>query len=82
MKATGIVRRLDQLGRVVLPMELRRTFRIAEKDGLEIFVDGDRIVLRKYEPACSFCYSMGNVRQFKGKIICGDCWDEIKESTN
>ena len=55
MKSTGIVRKVDELGRVVLPIELRRTLDIAEKDALEIYVDSDRIVLRKYEPACIFC---------------------------
>jgi len=51
MKSTGIVRKVDELGRIVIPMELRRTLDIAEKDPLEIYTDGDRIVLRKYEPA-------------------------------
>jgi transcriptional pleiotropic regulator of transition state genes len=73
MKATGIVRKVDELGRIVLPMELRRTFNIEEKDGLEIYVDGDRIILRKYEPCCVFCGDGAEVEPFKGKNICLRC---------
>ncbi|MFZ5434936.1 MAG: AbrB/MazE/SpoVT family DNA-binding domain-containing protein [Bacillota bacterium] len=73
MKSTGIVRKVDELGRVVLPIELRRTLDIAEKDSLEIYVDGDRIVLRKYEPACVFCGNASNVEHFKGKNVCKSC---------
>ena len=73
MKATGIVRKLDQLGRVVIPIELRRTFGIEEKDGLEIYTDDDRIVLRKHEPACVFCGSADEVTKFKGKNVCKEC---------
>jgi transcriptional pleiotropic regulator of transition state genes len=80
MKATGIVCRVDELGRVVLPSELRRTLGIGEKDALEIFVDGERIVLKKYEPACVFCGNAENVSYFKGKLVCGDCVGEIAES--
>jgi AbrB family transcriptional regulator, transcriptional pleiotropic regulator of transition state genes len=73
MKATGIVRRVDELGRVVIPIELRRTFGIEEKDGLEIYTDNDRIILRKYEPACVFCGSADEVTDFKGKNVCKEC---------
>ena len=55
MKSTGIVRKVDELGRIVLPIELRRTLDIAEKDALEIFVEGDNIILHKYHPSCVFC---------------------------
>ena len=55
MKSTGIVRKVDELGRIVLPIEMRRTLDIAEKDALEIYVEGDSIILRKYQPACIFC---------------------------
>ncbi|GEN36815.1 AbrB/MazE/SpoVT family DNA-binding domain-containing protein [Aneurinibacillus danicus] len=78
MRATGIVRKVDELGRVVLPKELRNKFGIAEKDGLEIFVDGEQIVLKKYVPACIFCDSADNVTDFKGKAICASCFEEIK----
>ncbi|MEM5769773.1 MAG: AbrB/MazE/SpoVT family DNA-binding domain-containing protein [Bacillota bacterium] len=73
MKSTGIVRKVDELGRVVLPIELRRTLDIAEKDSLEIYVDSDRIVLRKYEPACIFCGSMEDTSLFKNKMVCRAC---------
>ncbi|WP_371380861.1 AbrB/MazE/SpoVT family DNA-binding domain-containing protein [Sporomusa aerivorans] len=73
MKSIGIVRKLDELGRVVIPIELRRTFNIAEKDSLEIFVDGDQIILRKYEPACVFCGNANDITHFKGKNVCQDC---------
>lgn len=73
IKATGIVRKVDDLGRLVLPMELRRTFNIEEKDPLEIYVDGDRIILRKYNPTCVFCGHEDHVEQFKGKNVCGSC---------
>ncbi|MCM0758069.1 AbrB/MazE/SpoVT family DNA-binding domain-containing protein [Sporomusa sphaeroides DSM 2875] len=73
MKSTGVTRKVDELGRVVLPIELRRTLDIAEKDALEIFVDGDRIILRKYEPACIFCGQADSVANFKGKNICSEC---------
>lgn len=73
MKSTGIVRKIDNLGRVVIPKELRRTFDIAEWDPIEIFVDGGNIVLRKYQPGCMFCGSMDNVGRYKDKPICLDC---------
>ncbi|MGI6703874.1 MAG: AbrB/MazE/SpoVT family DNA-binding domain-containing protein [Clostridia bacterium] len=78
MKSTGIVRKVDELGRVVIPIELRRTLNIAEKDALEIYVDGEHIILKKYEPACIFCGNARNVGSYKGKNICPDCADELK----
>lgn len=81
MKATGIVRKVDELGRVVIPIELRRTLGIAERDALEIYTDQDRIILRKYEPTCTciFCGNADDVILFKGKNICKDCLAEIKK---
>lgn len=73
MKSIGIVRKLDELGRIVIPRELRRTLDIKEKDSLEIFVDGDQIILRKYEPACVFCGQADGVINFKGKNCCRTC---------
>ena len=73
MKATGIVRKVDGLGRVVLPIELRRTLGIDIKDPMEIFIDGEMIILRKYEPACTFCGSADNIKHIKGKNVCGEC---------
>lgn len=77
MKAIGIVRKVDELGRIVLPMELRRTFNIRKEDPLEIFVDEDSIVLRKYEPACIFCGSADGVVQVHGKNVCRNCVNEM-----
>lgn len=77
LKSIGIVRTVDDLGRVTLPIELRRTLEIAEKDSLEIFVDGDSIVLKKYEPACIFCGNAQDVSVYKGRNICGDCIAEL-----
>lgn len=77
MKATGIVRKVDELGRVVLPIELRRTLDIDIKDSLEIYVENDSIILRKYEPACLFCGNSTDVQEFKGKNICNNCIKEL-----
>ncbi|SET23473.1 transcriptional regulator, AbrB family [Natronincola peptidivorans] len=77
MKSTGIVRKVDELGRIVLPIELRRTLNIAEKDALEIYVDGESILLKKYEPACIFCGNAKNVVVYKTKNICSECVDEL-----
>ncbi len=79
MKATGIVRKVDELGRIVLPIELRRTLNIKIRDPIEIFVDEDYILLKKYEPACIFCGSAKTVTQVKGKNICEKCIQELKE---
>lgn len=73
MKATGIVRKVDELGRVVLPVELRRTLSIEERDSMEIYVDGDKVILRKYSPACVFCGDAEHIEHFKGKNICRSC---------
>ncbi len=77
MKSTGIVRKVDELGRIVLPIELRRTLDIDVRDELEIYVDGDQIVLKKYEPACVFCGNSENVISYKGKNVCHNCIQEI-----
>lgn len=78
MKSTGIVRKVDELGRIVLPIELRRAMDIVERDPLEIYVDGNMIILKKYEPACIFCASAKDVINFKGKNICPACLNELK----
>ena len=79
MKATGIVRKVDELGRIVLPIELRRTLEIAERDSLEIYVEGSTIILKKYEPACIFCGDAKDVVNYKGRNICRTCLDEMKK---
>ena len=73
MKSTGIIRRIDELGRVVLPIELRRHLGITEQDALEIYVDKDTLILRKYEPVCIFCGDATNLLEYKGKKICLTC---------
>lgn len=73
MKATGIVRRVDELGRIVIPKELRDTLGIKERDKMEIYVDGDMIILRKYAPGCAFCGETRNVRYIHGTAVCGNC---------
>lgn len=77
MKSTGIVRRVDELGRIVIPIELRNKLKIAEKDPIEIFVDGSSIVLKKYEETCVFCGSNKNVVEYKEKLICTKCAQNI-----
>ena len=77
MKSTGIIRRVDELGRVVIPMELRNNFEIAEKDQLEIFVEGSSIILKKFEPNCIFCGNSKKVTNYKDKLICNKCLKQI-----
>lgn len=78
-KATGIVRRVDELGRIVLPVELRRTLEIQERDEVEIYVEGSSIILRKYRPSCIFCSGGKNVVKFKGKNVCPRCLKSIQK---
>jgi len=77
MKMTGVTRKVDELGRIVIPIELRRILGIDLKDSIEIFVDGERIILKKYEPACVFCGDASQVHQFKGKLVCKKCVDNM-----
>lgn len=79
MKATGIIRKVDELGRIVLPIELRRTLDIAERDELEIYMEQDRIVLQKFEPACIFCGSAKGLVTHKNKNVCQDCVQSLSE---
>lgn len=78
MKSTGIVRKIDSLGRFVLPIELRNTLGVSAKDSIEIFTDDDKIILKKYQPACIFCGNADNVIYYKGKLICSECLAELK----
>ena len=73
MKSTRIIRKVDELGRVVIPIELRNKFDIAEKDPIEIYVDGSSIVLKKYEPNCVFCGNTKNLITYKDKLVCSKC---------
>lgn len=79
MKSTGIIRRVDELGRVVLPIELRNKFGITEKDPMEIYVDGNSIILKKYEPNCIFCGSSKKLMDYEGKVICEKCAQKISD---
>lgn len=77
MKSTGIVRKVDELGRVVIPIELRRNLNIDVKDPLEIFVDEEQIILKKYNPACIFCGQAKDVEIYENKKICRSCIGKI-----
>lgn len=78
MKSTGVVRRLDELGRIVIPIELRRTLDLADRECLEIFTEGNQIILKKYQPACIFCGEAKDVINYKGKNVCKQCLEDIK----
>jgi len=80
MKSTGFVRRVDNLGRIVLPVELRKTFEIYIRDPLEIFLDGEQIILKKYEPTCIFCVQAREVKNYRGKKICNNCMEKLKSN--
>ncbi len=79
MKRTGIVRALDELGQIVIPKEIRRILNIKEKDGIEVYMEEDSIILKKYEPGCIFC---GTVKDdaigFRGKYVCQICAEDLK----
>ena len=79
MKSTGVVRNVDELGSIVLPKELMYTLDIEEKDPLEIFVDGNSILLKKYEPGCIFCGDAQDIINYKGKNICKACLKVLKK---
>ncbi len=73
MKSTGIIRKVDELGRIVLPVELRRTLDIAERDELEIYMENERIILQKYESSCVFCSNTRGLIPYRGKNVCTEC---------
>ena len=79
MKSTGIVRKVDELGRVVIPIELRNALEIAQKDPLEIFVEGSSIILKKYESSCVFCGSTKQLTNYKDKLVCGKCLKQLSD---
>ena len=78
--STGIIRRVDELGRVVIPIEIRNQFNIIEKDPIEISIEGSNIVLRKYENKCVFCGAIKPAIRYNGKLICSKCLREINKS--
>lgn len=77
MKKKVILRRLDQLGRIVIPKDIRSKFEINEKDPLEIFVERNEIILKKYVPSCAFCNNTRNLVEFKSKLVCEECRKKI-----
>ena len=77
MKSTGIIRKVDELGRIVLPIELRRTLDIVEKDAIEIYVDGDQVILKKYLPCCIFCGSKEELATYDDKYVCRSCRSKL-----
>lgn len=77
MKSTGIIRRVDELGRIVIPIEIRNQFNIVEKDPIEIYVDGSSIILKKFEPNCIFCGGTKDLVSYKDKLICSNCSKKI-----
>ena len=78
MKSTGIVRKIDELGRIVLPMEIRKVLDIQQRDSLEMFIDEEKIVLQKYQPSCIFCTQTENIVYFNGKRVCSACIEKMK----
>ncbi|MBE6679042.1 MAG: AbrB/MazE/SpoVT family DNA-binding domain-containing protein [Ruminococcaceae bacterium] len=77
MKSTGIVRKIDALGRIVLPIELRKHMDIATGDDIEIFVEGNSIILEKYSPACIFCFGKADLADYEGKCVCKECREKL-----
>ena len=78
MKSTGMVRKVDELGRIVLPAEIRQSMDINVRDSLEIFTDGGRIILQKYQPSCIFCNNVDNIVFFQNKRVCAECVAKLK----
>ncbi|MBP3402179.1 MAG: AbrB/MazE/SpoVT family DNA-binding domain-containing protein [Clostridia bacterium] len=79
MKSTGIVRNIDELGRVVVPKELRKKLGIANTDPVEIYVEGEKIILTKYQPVCHFCGSTAELVEYREKKICRSCIKAVAE---
>lgn len=79
MKSTGIVRNVDDFGRIVLPIEIRRTFNLSSKDQVEIYTDDDMIILKKFQRSCIFCKGVEDIVEYKGKAICSQCLSELKK---
>lgn len=78
MKETGVTRSLDSLGRVVIPIEIRRRFGIKEDELLEFYVEDDKIILKKFVNSCVFCGSRDNISSFKNECVCAECLRELK----
>ena len=77
MKATGMIHKIDELGRIVIPKKIRTSLDVKTDDPMEIYVEEDKIILKKHEERCVFCGTVGNLLDFKGKKICDGCKDEL-----
>lgn len=82
MKSTGIIRKVDELGRIVIPVELRNKLNINIKDEVEIYVDKSSIVIKKYDPSCIFCGKSKDLNEFEDKLICDKCLEKIRNLKN
>ena len=80
MKSTGIVRCIDELGRIVLPVEIRKALDLSSKDGVDISVEGHRIILEKHEPKCVFCGTKEKTQEYAGRRICAACLEDLKNN--
>ncbi|OCA98341.1 AbrB/MazE/SpoVT family DNA-binding domain-containing protein [Clostridium beijerinckii] len=80
MKASGIVRKLDPLGRIVIPKEIRKVLGINDGDSMEIIKVDNEVVVRKYSKGCIFCGSDKGVFNFKDMLICNECREALKEN--
>ncbi len=80
MSKTGIIRNLDSLGRLVIPKELRSSLGIREGGEVEIFAEDDQIIVKKFDPSCTFCGSTEDLMHFRGKLICRSCLEQLKSS--
>lgn len=79
MKATGIVRKIDELGRIVLPIEFRQGMELEPKDGVELYMDGKNLIIKKHEPACTFCNGTEELKLFQKRFVCKECRDKISK---
>ena len=73
MKSTGIVRKVDELGRIVIPIEMRRTLGVDNRDPIEMFIEAGAVILRKYAPGCVLCGNPKEIIEYAGKLVCRDC---------
>lgn len=82
MKSTGMIRKIDDLGRIVIPMEIRNALDLEKHAAMEIFVEGDNIVLTRHTTSCLFCGEKETPYYFHGKMICRNCMNELKKQTD
>ena len=80
MKETVFVKRIDELGRIVVPREIRRVLGVSNLESVRIYTDGANVMIKKAEDSCEFCKSVGNLTEFKGKFICQSCKNELTEA--